>query len=79
MMDTPAPPHAAGGQGCRFCPTHSLNLLQLSALYAVSQVLNPHLDTADMLREMLRVLHDEAGLTRPDCRGRARQRRADGA
>lgn len=63
MMDTPHPPHAAGGQGCHFCPTHSLNLLQLSALYAVSQVLNRTLDTADMLREMLRVLHDEAGLT----------------
>ena len=62
MMDTRTP---ACGWWTRlsFCPTHSLNLLQLSALYAVSQVLNRTLDTADMLRETLRVLHDEAGLT----------------
>ncbi|MEN9985370.1 MAG: hypothetical protein RI925_872 [Pseudomonadota bacterium] len=64
-MDTPPTDvtPATGGQNCNFCPTHHLNLLQLSALYAVSQVFNRTQDTADMLRELLRVLHDEAGLT----------------
>jgi len=59
-MDTPPTDvtPATGGQNCNFCPTHHLNLLQLSALYAVSQVFNRTQDTADMLRELLRVLHD---------------------
>ncbi|WP_265943125.1 nif-specific transcriptional activator NifA [Dechloromonas sp. A34] len=47
-----------------FCRTHELNILLLSALYAVSQVLSRSLAFKDSLRDVLRVLHDEAGLAR---------------
>ena len=47
-----------------YCRTHELNLLLLAALYAVSRVLSRSLDFNESLRDVLRVLHDEAGLTR---------------
>jgi Nif-specific regulatory protein len=50
----------AGG----FCRTHELNILLLAALYAVSRVLSRSLAFNETLRDVLRVLHDEAGLTR---------------
>ncbi len=55
-LDTPPP----GG----FCRTHELNILLLAALYAVSRVLSRSLAFNETLRDVLRVLHDEAGLTR---------------
>ena len=59
-VDEECLPHSAG-----FCRTHELNLLLISALYAVSRVLSRTLDVNETLRDVLRVLHDEAGL----CRG----------
>ena len=47
-----------------FCRTHELNILLLSALYAVSRELSRSLNFRESLREVLRVLHEEAGLTR---------------
>ena len=47
-----------------FCRTHELNIQLLAALYAVSRVLSRSLDFNGTLRDVLRVLHDEAGLTR---------------
>src|SRR5574343_1408600 len=47
-----------------YCRTHELNILLLAALYAVSRVLSRALDSNDTLRDVLRVLHDEANLTR---------------
>ena len=47
-----------------FCRTHELNILLLSALYAVSRVLSRSLAFNETLRDVLRVLHDEAGLSR---------------
>ncbi|NTV71613.1 MAG: nif-specific transcriptional activator NifA [Azonexaceae bacterium] len=47
-----------------FCRTHELNIQLLAALYAVSRVLSRSLDFNETLRDVLRVLHDEAGLTR---------------
>ncbi len=47
-----------------YCRTHELNLLLLSALYAVSRELSRSLNFTESLREVLRVLHEEAGLTR---------------
>ena len=47
-----------------YCRTHELNILLLSALYAVSQALSRSLAFKDSLRDVLRVLHDEAGLIR---------------
>jgi Nif-specific regulatory protein len=47
-----------------FCRTHELNIQLLAALYAVSRVLSRTLDFNETLRDVLRVLHDEAGLTR---------------
>ena len=47
-----------------YCRTHELNLQLLAALYAVSRALSRSLDFNETLREVLRVLHDEAGLTR---------------
>ena len=44
------------------CRTHDLHQMHLSALYAVSQILSRSLDYHDTLREVLRVLHDEASL-----------------
>lgn len=46
-----------------FCRTHELNILLLAALYAVSRVLSRSLAFKETLRDVLRVLHDEAGLT----------------
>ena len=59
-VDEECLPHSTG-----FCRTHELNLLLISALYAVSRVLSRTLDVNETLRDVLRVLHDEAGL----CRG----------
>ncbi|HXE40983.1 MAG TPA: sigma 54-interacting transcriptional regulator, partial [Azonexus sp.] len=56
--DVECPP--SGG----YCRTHELNILLLSALYAVSQVLSRSLAFKESLRDVLRVLHDEAGLAR---------------
>ncbi|MBS1138984.1 MAG: Helix-turn-helix, Fis-type:Nif-specific regulatory protein [Proteobacteria bacterium] len=50
--------------GGGFCRTHELNIQLLAALYAVSRVLSRSLDFNETLRDVLRVLHDEAGLTR---------------
>jgi len=47
-----------------YCRTHELNILLLAALYAVSRVLSRSLAFSETLRDVLRVLHDEAGLTR---------------
>ncbi|MBI2306919.1 MAG: nif-specific transcriptional activator NifA [Rhodocyclales bacterium] len=47
-----------------YCRSHELNQLLLGALYAVSRVLSRSLDFNETLREVLRVLHDEAALTR---------------
>ena len=47
-----------------YCRTHELNILLLAALYAVSRVLSRSLDFNGTLRDVLRVLHDEAGLSR---------------
>jgi Nif-specific regulatory protein len=47
-----------------FCRTHELNIQLLAALYAVSRVLSRSLDYNETLRDVLRVLHDEAGMTR---------------
>jgi Nif-specific regulatory protein len=46
-----------------FCRTHELNILNLAALYAVSRILSRSLAFNESLREVLRVLHDEASLT----------------
>jgi Nif-specific regulatory protein len=45
-----------------YCRTHELNILLLAALYAVSRVLSRSLAFNETLRDVLRVLHDEAGL-----------------
>ena len=47
-----------------YCRTHELNILLLAALYAVSRVLSRSLAFNETLRDVLRVLHDEAGLAR---------------
>ncbi len=47
-----------------FCRAHELNHLLIAALYAVSRALSRSLDFGDTLTEVLRVLHDEADLTR---------------
>lgn len=47
-----------------YCRTHELNILLLSALYAVSRVLSRSLAFNETLHDLLRVLHEEAGLTR---------------
>src|SRR5574343_956344 len=59
-VDEECLPHAS----C-FCRSHALNLRLIAALYAVSRVLSRTLDVNETLRDVLRVLHDEAGL----CRG----------
>jgi len=46
-----------------FCRTHELNILNLAALYAVSRVLSRSLAFNESLREVLRVLNDEANLS----------------
>ena len=46
-----------------YCRTHELHLTHFAALYAVSRVLSRSLSFQDTLRDVLRVLHDEAGLT----------------
>lgn len=65
MADIPLSAHdpecpPSGG----YCRTHELNILLLAALYAVSRVLSRSLAFHETLRDVLRVLHDEAGLTR---------------
>ena len=45
-----------------YCRTHELNILLLAALYAVSRILSRSLNFNETLRDVLRVLHDEAGL-----------------
>jgi len=47
-----------------YCRTHELNILLLSALYAVSRVLSRSLAFNETLHDVLRVLHEEAGLSR---------------
>ncbi len=47
-----------------YCRTHELNILLLAALYAVSRVLSRSLALNETLRDLLRVLHDEAGLSK---------------
>jgi Nif-specific regulatory protein len=47
-----------------FCRTHELNILLLAALYAVSRELSRSLTFNESLREVLRVLDEEAGLSR---------------
>jgi len=47
-----------------YCRSHELNQLLIGALYAVSRALSRSLDFNDTLAEVLRVLHDEADLTR---------------
>jgi Nif-specific regulatory protein len=47
-----------------FCRTHELNILLLAALYAVSRELSRSLTFNESLREVLRVLDEEAGLGR---------------
>ncbi len=47
-----------------FCRTHELNLLLLSALYAVSRVLSRSLSFEDTVQDLLRVLSEEAELSR---------------
>jgi Nif-specific regulatory protein len=46
------------------CETHDLRLAQLSALYNVSQMLSRSLDYRETIREVLRILDEDAGLTR---------------
>jgi Nif-specific regulatory protein len=46
-----------------YCRTHELNILLLAALYAVSRVLSRSLAFDESLRDVLRVLDEEAGLT----------------
>jgi Nif-specific regulatory protein len=61
------PIHSISADDCPptggFCRTHELNILLLAALYAVSRVLSRSLAFNESLRDVLRVLHDEAGLT----------------
>ncbi|NJD24153.1 MAG: nif-specific transcriptional activator NifA [Betaproteobacteria bacterium] len=47
-----------------YCRTHELNLLHIAALYAVSRALSRSLAFGETLHEVLRVLSEEAGLTR---------------
>ncbi|MDD5298130.1 MAG: nif-specific transcriptional activator NifA [Rhodocyclaceae bacterium] len=54
--------HMHGTSDTTYCRTHGLHLLQMGALYAVSQVLSRSLDYRETLREVLRVLAEEAGL-----------------
>lgn len=49
--------------GSGFCRTHELNILLLAALYTVSRVLSRSRAFNESLRDVLRILHDEAGLT----------------
>ncbi len=53
--------HSAGGTP-EYCRSHGLHLLQMGALYAVSQVLSRSLDYRETMREVLRLLAEEAGL-----------------
>jgi len=67
MHDT-HPIHNADNDACPppggYCRTHELNILLLAALYAVSRVLSRSLAFNETLRDVLRVLNDEAGLSR---------------
>ena len=59
---------AKAGEECPppggYCRTHELNILLLAALYAVSRVLSRSLAIGETLRDLLRVLHDEAGMSK---------------
>jgi len=59
--------HSVSSDNCPppggFCRTHELNILNLAALYAASRVLSRSLAFNESLREVLRVLHDEASLS----------------
>ena len=46
------------------CDTHFLRLAQMEALYNVSQVLSRSLDYRETIAEVLRILDEDAGLTR---------------
>lgn len=65
MQDIPL--HATHAENCpdrtSYCRTHELNILLLAALYAVSRVLSRSLAFNETLRDVLRVLHEEAGLS----------------
>jgi Nif-specific regulatory protein len=52
----------AGGHQGGHCRTHEINLMHFAALYAVSRILSRSLDYRETLREVLRVLADEASL-----------------
>ena len=56
-------PSADAMPNCGYCRTHELNIMLLAALYAVSRVLSRSLAFNESLRDVLRILHDEAGLT----------------
>ena len=59
---------AKAGEECPppggYCRTHELNIMLLAALYAVSRVLSRSLAIGETLRDLLRVLHDEAGMSK---------------
>lgn len=57
-------PHKNRDDDCGYCETHELNQLLFAALYAVSQVLSRSLNYQQTIQDILRVLSDEAGLTR---------------
>ncbi|WP_291992820.1 nif-specific transcriptional activator NifA [Candidatus Accumulibacter sp. ACC003] len=46
-----------------YCRTHELNIVLLAAFYAVSRVLSRSLAFKETQRDVLRILHEEAGLT----------------
>ena len=52
----------ANEENPEYCRTHGMQFLQMGALYAVSQILSRSLDYRETLREVLRVLAEEAGL-----------------
>ena len=62
MQDSLSHTHGTPDGDTSYCRTHSLHLLQMGALYAVSQILSRSLDYKETLREVLRVLAEEAGL-----------------
>ncbi|MDR3352164.1 MAG: nif-specific transcriptional activator NifA [Zoogloeaceae bacterium] len=46
------------------CEAHTLRFVQMNTLYSVSQVLSRSLNYRETIREVLRILEEEAGLTR---------------
>lgn len=63
MLDHAKRPHDVNPH-TGYCRSHELNQLLIGALYAVSRALSRSLDFNDTLAEVLRVLHEEADLTR---------------